>query len=94
MSNKDQILNTIKQVLSDYTGLDVEEIDLHEHLEEDLLLDLGTELPRVIMSTAAELNLNLENEALSSFLADLAEDPDKSTVAELLAFFQEEMDLG
>lgn len=71
--------------------IEPEEINLTDHLEDDLLLSIRTDIPKIVRRIEQEVSLTIDREALEDFLTEAEEDPDKGTVSELVSFIKDEL---
>lgn len=88
------LVNQIKESIADATGLDVEEIGLADHLEEDLMLSLHGELPKLIAQIAKELNIEISASHIADFISSLEDEPERAIVSELINFLTEEAEFN
>lgn len=86
----------VSQLVSDALAhqvptIEPEEINLSDHLEEDLLLSMRVDVPKIVRHIEQEVAMTIDREALEDFLTEAEEDPDKGTVGELVSFIKDEL---
>lgn len=89
-----KIIDSVIKGIAVFSNLEASEIGMDDNLEEDLLLDIERDLPRLISSVAKELNLEIPRESISEFIKEAMEDPEEATVSQLTALFEEEVEFN
>lgn len=87
---------TVSQLVTDALShqiptIEPEEINLTDHLEDDLLLTMRTDVPKIVRRIEQEVEMTIDREALEDFLSEAEEDPEKGTVGELVSFIKDEL---
>lgn len=85
-----EIFNRLRQLLTDLTGNDIEEVVPDADLEEDLGLDLDVDASRLVQHINKEFAINLSEK---NVYKELTEDT-HATVAELAKLVYDEHELG
>jgi hypothetical protein len=90
----DSIFNAVQVAIGQFANVDPEDVNKHDHLEEDLFIDVNRDLPKVIGHIMTELNIDIDADLITDFINEAAEDPDKATVEELIAFVKDEVEFS
>ena len=89
-----ELFDAIRAGIGQFTNVEPEDVNREDHLEDDLFIDLRRDLPRILAYIQQELGVIFESEAISDFLAEAEEDPEKAVVTELLALVKEEVEFN
>lgn len=86
-----EIFNRLRQLLTDITGNDIEEVVPNADLEEDLGLDLDLDISRIVDRINKEFEIELNEKAV---FKELTEETHHASVAELAKLVYDEHELG
>lgn len=93
-SENQKIIDSVIKGIAIFSSLDATEITLDDNLEEDLYLDLAVNLPLIIAEVAHYLEVEILSETISDYVKQALKDPEKATVSEVIALFEEEMEFN
>jgi len=93
-SENQKIIDTVIKGIAIFSSLEASEITPDDNLEEDLYLDLAVNLPLIIGEVAHYLGVEIPSEEISEHVKQALSDPDKATVAEVIALFEEEVEFN
>ena len=93
-SESQKIIDNVIKGIAQFSNLDATEIGMDDHLEEDLYLNIETDLPAVIAEVSAELGVEVNSENISEYMKSALANPEEATVAELVALFEEEVEFN
>lgn len=85
-----EVFNRFRQLLTDITGNDIEEVVPDADLEEDLGLDLDVDISRLVDRINKEFEIELHEKAVYKELTEEAH----ASVAELAKLVYDEYELG
>ncbi|HAZ73572.1 hypothetical protein KKI22_03720 [Patescibacteria group bacterium] len=85
-----EIFNRLRQLITDLTGNDIEEVIPDADLEEDLGLDLDVDIARLVDQINKEFEIELSEKAVYKELTEEAH----ATIAELAKLVYDEYELG
>lgn len=85
-----EIFNRLRQLLTDLTGNDIEEVLPDSDLEEDLGLNLDVDITRIVERINQEFEINLQDSVVFQELTEEAH----ASVAELAKLVYDEYELG
>ncbi len=85
-----EIFNRLRQLITDVTGNDIEEVVPDADLEEDLGLDLDVDTGRIVDRINQEFDINLTEKVVYKELTEEAH----ASVAELAKLVYDEYELG
>ena len=92
MSKIDQeVFNKLRQLLTEITGNDIEEVVPDADLEEDLGLNLDIDAGRLVKRVNKEFEIELDEKAV---FKELTEEAHHASVAELAKLVYDEYELG
>lgn len=86
-----EIFNRLRQLLTEVTSNDIEEVVPDADLEEDLGLNLDLDLGRLVKRINKEFDIELSEEVV---FQDLTEEDHRASVAELAKLVYDEAELG
>jgi acyl carrier protein len=84
------LIDQVKEIVAESTGLEVEEINMGDHLEEDLMLNLSIEVPKIITRVAQALDIEITTGQIADFMNLLEDEPERAVFSELINFLTEE----
>lgn len=93
-SESQKVIDAVVEGIAVFANLEASEIGMDDNLEEDLFLDISTDLPKIISSIAKELHVEVETDQISEFIKQTTADPEEATVSSLVAFFEEEVEFN
>ncbi|PIR59324.1 MAG: hypothetical protein COU69_01010 [Candidatus Pacebacteria bacterium CG10_big_fil_rev_8_21_14_0_10_56_10] len=82
------------QHIAEATNTSAEEIEPDHNLVSDLLLELESDVPRLLADISKVLNVKLDPDIISTFIEDATADPNKATLTELVALLEEELEFN
>ena len=85
-----EIFNRLRQLITDLTGNDIEEVIPDADLEEDLGLDLDVDIARLVDQINKEFDIELSEKTVYKELTEEAH----ATIAELAKLVYDEYELG
>jgi acyl carrier protein len=88
------VFNAIQVSIGQFANVEPEDVNMSDHLEEDLFLDVSRDLPKVIGHIMTELHIDIEADLITDFINEAEEDADKATVEELVAFVKDEVEFS
>ena len=87
-------LQTVPECISELTNVEPHDIIATDSLEEDLFLDVDTDVPKILALVNKRLGLPLKASAIAEFIKEIHQEPEKGTVGELVDLFSEEMEFA
>ena len=92
------VTQLVIEALTHYVStIEPDQINLTDHLEYDLLLNVRQDVPKIVrqiqksLETDHDIDMTVDREALEDLLTEAEEDDDKGTVSELISFIKEQL---
>jgi hypothetical protein len=89
-----QVFTQLAVFIAELTNFQAEEIQLTDHLVDDLYLIPPQHLPKIMNMFAETYGIEIEPELIEDFITEIEDDPDKGTVEEFLAVIMEELEFN
>ncbi len=86
-----EVFNRLRQLLTEITGNDIDEVVPDADLEEDLGLNLDVDLSRLVSRVNKEFEIELNEKVV---FKELTEESHQASVAELAKLVYDEYELG
>lgn len=93
-SESQKVIDEVIKGIAVFSNLEASEIGVDDNLEEDLFLNVKTDLPAIISSVSKELDIEIQREIIADFIKTVLDDPEEATVSSLVAFFEEEVEFN
>lgn len=87
-----QALDALTIAINRVASVEVENITPDQNLMRDLFLD-ELDIPKVIVFSAQELDIEIDQAVIDDFLSEIEEDPQRAVVSEVMAMLVEELEL-
>lgn len=94
LSESQKVIDAVMKGIAVFSNLEASEIGIDDNLEEDLYLNIKTDLPAIIASVVKELEIEMQTDSVSEFMKQATNDPEEATVASLVALFEEEVEFN
>ncbi|NCN87745.1 MAG: hypothetical protein GW941_02525 [Candidatus Pacebacteria bacterium] len=94
LSESQKVIDAVIEGIAVFSNLEASEIGIDDNLEEDLFLNIETDLPAIIARVSKELDIELQREVLSDFIKEVNSEPEEATVSTLVALFEEEVEFN
>jgi len=91
---KQSVFEAVQIAIGQFANVEAEDVNMSDHLEEDLFLDLSRDLPKVIGHIMTELDVDIDADLITDFIDDANDDPNAATVEELVAFIKDEVEFS
>lgn len=88
------IFASIQNAISELANVEPDEINLTDHLETDLFLDVAIDVPKLLGILGQDLEHEFDPDATQEMIHQIQEDEEKATIGELLSFVQEEVEFS
>ncbi len=82
------------ETVASITGVDPSDVNLSDHLEDDLFLDLEVDVPQLISATSTKLGLEVSPDALRGLVTELSTNPTQATLARVADILTEEVEFN
>ena len=92
MSDQDNLTQQIKNYIADYANISPDELNDSDHLEDDLMINLDSDLAFLIINLVGALDLHIPSHSIKEFVNQMQKEPEKAIFAELVAFLKEEIE--
>lgn len=93
-SDSQKVIDAVMKGIAVFSNLDATEIGIDDNLEEDLFLNLETDLPAIISNIAKELSVEIPSESIAEFKKQVLADPEEASVASMVAMIEEEVEFN
>jgi PII-like signaling protein len=93
-SESQKVIDEVIKGIAVFSNLEASEIGVDDNLEEDLFLNIKTDLPAIISSVSKELDIEIQREIIADFIKTVLDDPEEAMVSSLVAFFEEEVEFN
>jgi PII-like signaling protein len=94
LSESQKVIDAVMKGIAVFSNLEASEIGIDDNLEEDLYLNISTDLPAIIASVSKELEIEIQTESVSEFMKQASSEPEETTVSSLVALFEEEVEFN
>lgn len=90
-----KIAEKVIEVILEYLPtFDRSEISPDNNIEEDLLLDIGRDIPAIIAKYGKKYGIFFDRQAISDFVEEALEDSENFTLGHLIDFIEDEEELN
>lgn len=86
------IFASIQNAISEVANVEPDEVNVSDHLTEDLFLNPDTDVPKVFRLIGQEFNHEFDSDLIADFIAECKSDEEKATITELLSVVQDEVE--
>lgn len=93
-SDSQKVIDAVMKGIAVFSNLDATEIGIDDNLEEDLFLNLETDLPAIISNISKELGVEVPSESIAEFKKMVLAEPEDASVATLVAMIEEEVEFN
>jgi PII-like signaling protein len=94
LSESQKVIDAVIEGIAVFSNLEAHEIGMDDNLEEDLFLNIETDLPAIITRVSKELDIELQREVLADFIKEVNSDPEEAKVSTIVALFEEEVEFN
>ncbi|NCN03729.1 MAG: hypothetical protein GW942_01485 [Candidatus Pacebacteria bacterium] len=94
LSDSQKVIDAVIEGIAVFSNLEAQEIGMDDNLEEDLFLNIETDLPAIIAWVSKDLQIELPREIISDFIKEVKNDPEEANVSLLVALFEEEVEFN
>lgn len=88
------IFASIQNAISEVANVEPDEVNLTDHLENDLFLIPETDVPKVVSLIGQDLEHEFDSDVIADFIDECKNDEDKATITELMSFVQDEVEFS
>ncbi|MDH5533525.1 MAG: hypothetical protein OEX81_03810 [Candidatus Pacebacteria bacterium] len=88
------MIDAVMKGIAVFSNLEASEIGIDDNLEEDLYLNISTDIPAIIASVSKDLEVEIQTESVSDFMKQALNDPEEANVSSLVALFEEEVEFN
>lgn len=93
-TDSQKVIDAVMKGIAVFSNFDATEISIDDNLEEDLFLNLETDLPAIITNISKELGVEVPSETIAEFKKQVLADPEEATVASMVAMIEEEVEFN
>lgn len=93
-SDSQKVIDAVIKGIAVFSNLDAAEIGIDDNLEEDLFLNLETDLPAIISNISKELGVEVPRETIAEYKKQALADPEDASVASLVGMIEEEVEFN
>lgn len=86
------IFASIQNAISEVANVEPDEVNVTDHLVEDLFLNPSTDIPKVLGIIAQDLDHEFDPDLIADFIAECKQDEEKATITELMSLVQDEVE--
>lgn len=90
--NATTIFASIQNAISEVANVEPDEVNITDHLAEDLFLNPVTDIPKVMKIISQDLEHEFDPDLIADFIAECKQDEEKATITELMSIVQDEVD--
>lgn len=90
--NATTIFASIQNAISEVANVEPDEVNVTDHLAEDLFLTPSTDIPKLLKIIGQDLDHEFDPDMIVDFLEECNQDEEKATVTELMSFVQDEVE--
>lgn len=86
------IFASIQNAISEVANVEPDEVNVTDHLAEDLFLNPTIDIPKVLTIIGQDLDHEFDPDLISEFIGECKQDEEKATITELMSLVQDELE--
>jgi acyl carrier protein len=88
------VFASIQNAISEVANVEPDEVNVTDHLENDLFLTPSTDIPKVLSLISLDLGHEFDPDMIADYIAECEKDEEKASITELMSFVQDEVEFS